>query len=60
MTETKRAKVRYIYDRTRVRLRALAGTLQTADADDLEALRAAIDYERWLGDACEVALDERV
>lgn len=52
MHEAERARLRSAASRARCRLEELAADLPYADADDREAIRAGIEFERWLLESC--------
>ena len=49
--------VRRIRDRAVSRAGVLAGELARAKSEDKEAILAGLEFEKWLAEACEDAVD---
>jgi hypothetical protein len=59
MQERDDSRLRITADRARWTLEELADELPYASPDDREALRAGIDFERWLLENCQTVWESR-
>jgi hypothetical protein len=57
MTHLKDRMVQLVAQNAAARVAALAGELVHAASEEKEAIRAGLDFERWLAETCEQCLD---